>query len=110
MRGFYRMDFAGATGQGTGAIAFVDGKVAGLDVGGGVYDGRYEETGDKIAGSVNLAFPSGGVTVTGAVIAAGAPPMNIPFHVDVANAEGTVLTVMTPVGPVNIRLTKVSSL
>jgi hypothetical protein len=110
MRGFFKMDYTGATGQGTGAIAFADGKVAGLDVGGGVYVGTYQEIGDKVAGSVDLSFPAGGLMVTGAVVPPGSPPMNIPFEADAGNEAGVVLTVTTPVGPVNIRLTKISQL
>ena len=85
--------------------------MAGIDIAGGVYNGQYQITPDGVVtGHADLSFPQGGMLVTGAVMAAGGPPMRIPFSVHSDNSTGQVLKILTPTGPVNLRLTKLSSL
>lgn len=111
MQGFYKMEYTGNVGQGAGALAFVNGHLAGIDVAGGVYDGQYQTTPDGVVtGYADLSFPQGGMLVTGAVVAAGSPPMRIPFSIEGDGAVGQVIRIQTPTGPVNLRLTKLSSL
>ncbi|KEA04834.1 hypothetical protein [Rhizobium rhizogenes] len=111
MRGFYKMEYTGKQGQGAGAVAFVDNKLAGIDVGGGVYTGEFQTTPDGVVtGYADLAFPTGGVLVTGAVVAPGAPPIRIPFSVNEDQALGKVMRIETPTGPVSLRLSLISAL
>lgn len=110
MRGFFRMDYTGKVDSGAGTLAFVDGKVAGLDTGGGIYRGQYTVDGQTVSGIVELSFPNGGRLVTGAVVQAGSPPMTIPFSVSETAAEGKIFRVDTPTGPVNVRLTRLADL
>ncbi len=110
MRGFYKMEYTGHQGQGAGAITFVDGKIAGIDVGGGEYRGEYSQSSDgSTTGFADMSFPNGGVLVTGATIPRGSPPMRIPFSVN-GDASGQILRIETPAGPVSLRLTLISSL
>ncbi len=110
MRGLYRMDYVGASSTGYGAIAFVDGKVAGIDVGGVVYAGNYSEvqTG-VISGQVEASFPEGGTLVTGQIAPRGSAII-VPFRVSNSEIEGRAIQLQTPTGPVAVKLTKVSSL
>lgn len=111
MRGFYKMEYTGNQGQGAGALAFVDNKVAGLDVGGGVYKGEFHTMQDgTVSGYVDLSFPQGGSLVTGATMAPGGPPMRIPFAIQEQKAENSILRIDTPTGPINLRLTLISQL
>lgn len=110
MRGFYKMEYTGKAGQGTGALAFVEGKVAGADLGGGIYKGEFNTSpSGTVTGYADLSFPQGGVLATsGEAVAAGAS-MRVPFSID-QNQVGTVLRIDTPSGPANVRLTLVSQL
>jgi hypothetical protein len=111
MRGFYKMEFTGKQGQGAGAIAFVDGKIAGLDAGGGVYNGEFQIGPDGTAtGYVDMSLPLGGLLVTGAVFTPGSQPIRIPFEIKADKSHGEVLRIDTPTGPINLRLTRVSAL
>ncbi|WP_156668566.1 hypothetical protein [Rhizobium aegyptiacum] len=111
MRGVYQMEFTGRAGQGVGTLTFADGKLAGLDAAGGVYKGEFSTTpGGEITGYADLNFPNGGQLVTGAIVAAGSAPMRIPFAITQENAEGHILRIETPTGPVNVRLTLISAL
>lgn len=112
MRGFYKMEFTGQAGQGAGAIAFVDGKVAGADIGGGFYKGEFQVTpGGMVTGYADLSFPDGGVLATsGQTVPAGGPSMRIPFSIEEAQVGSAILRVETPSGPANLRLTLVSEL
>lgn len=107
MRGFYRMDYQGTDGSGAGALAFVDGKIAGLDTGGGIYKGTYTEAGGNLTGSVQMSFPDGGHLVTGFAVPKGTPAQTIPFTIQ---PGATQIKLQTPTGPVSLQLTKVSEL
>jgi hypothetical protein len=110
MRGFFKMDYSGANSAGSGAIAFIDGKVAGIDVGGGIYDGSYSEAQPGVlSGKVNVSFPEGGTLVTGQIAPRGSA-ISVPFRVANSEIEGHTIQLQTPTGPVAVKLTKVSSL
>ena len=110
MRGFFRMDYAGTSSSGTGAIAFIDGKVAGIDVGGGIYDGSYSETEPGvISGKIYVRFPEGGTHVTGHIAPRGSA-MAVPFRILYSEIEGHAILLQTPTGPVAVKLIEVSSL
>lgn len=111
MRGFYKMEYTGKDGQGAGAVTFVDGKLAGIDVGGGVYRGEFQTTQDGVVtGYADLTFPAGGILVTGTSVPPGSPPIRIPFSINEDQASGKVLRIETPTGPVNLRLSLISAL
>jgi hypothetical protein len=67
--GLYRIDFTGAVGWGNGVLVLKDGNIAGTDIGGVQYDGRYAF---DTANSVNVLdliidVPPNGELVTGLV-------------------------------------------
>lgn len=71
MPGFYKIEYQGASGIGAGAMALANGKVAGMDVGGGIYKGTYTDNGSTTEGTAVLYFEAGGQLVTGASVPAG---------------------------------------
>ena len=110
MNAFFRMDFAGRASSGAGGIAFANGKIAGLNVGGGVYKGTYSAspTGE-IQGNVTVSFPQGGQLVTGANAARGHS-----FQVQInakpdPNGDFSFVA-QTPTGSATVRLSKVAAL
>lgn len=107
MDGFYRFDYAGRAGGGAGAIAFVRGKVAGLDAFGGVYKGSYAEAAGGIIGKVEMSHPTGGPLVTGADLAPG-ETIIIPFRIGQDALAGHTIQLETPTGPVSVKLTLIS--
>ncbi len=104
------MDYTGLRGVGAGALALVEGKIAGLDVSGGQYVGSYREADGYIHGDNFMSLPYGGTLVTGVAVPAGLAPQRINFSVEGAKIEGEVIALNTSSGPVNVRLTKVSDL
>jgi hypothetical protein len=110
VRGFFRMDYVGHSSSGWGALAFVDGKIAGMDVAGGNYLGDYACHSDgRITGEVLLTLPTGGVLVTGAIVPLGAPPIPISFEIE-GEIEGRNVRLETPTGPVEVIFRKISPL
>jgi hypothetical protein len=73
------MRYLGQTGIGAGAMYIGKGKVAGVDVGGGRYEGKYTEQDGRLKGTATLSAPQGAVLVTGQQMPAGA---KIPLAVD----------------------------
>jgi hypothetical protein len=110
MQGFYRFDYAGHEGEGSGALAFANGKVGGIDVGGAHYAGEYTEVDGRLVGKLSMSMPNGGRLVTGAEVAPGMAPIEIPFSAETAQLDGRVIRIETPTGPVNVRLTLIASL
>lgn len=108
MSGFYRIDYQGVSGSGAGAMALANGKVAGLDTGGGIYRGTYVTEGGRIRGTAILYFDTNGHLVTGAQIPAGTE-IPIPFDLE---DKGHIHTISVSVAgrSVNVRLTKVAEL
>ncbi|MGN8097167.1 hypothetical protein ACTJK8_28370 [Methylobacterium sp. 22177] len=85
MGGFFRVEFQARTDQASGSLALANGKVAGLDVGGGIYRGSYVEEGGRARGTAILSFPDGGELVTGMRVPPGAE-ITIPFDIPVGNS------------------------
>lgn len=110
MSGFYRIDYQGQADHGAGALALANGKVAGLDVGGGIYRGTYTEEGGRLRGTAHLSFPQGGELVTGMRVPAGSE-IPIPFDITAdALTNSHSISVAVAGRNVNVRLTRVADL
>jgi hypothetical protein len=108
--GFFRIAFTGATGSGLGILVLHNGSVVGADTGGGIYDGSYIENADTHALEfvITMSMPAGVAPVqTGVPLAT---PMSVPVSASVPQNEigsGKPTLVQTPLGPVNVLLTKI---
>lgn len=110
MGGFYRIDYQGTGGTGAGAFALANNKVAGLDVGGGVYHGTYTEEGGRYKGTATLSFASGGDLVTGMKVPPGTE-IPIPFEFPAGNSsESHPISVSVAGHRVEVRLTRIADL
>lgn len=110
MGGFYRVDYQGHADRGAGALALANGKVAGLDIGGGIYRGTYVEEGDRLHGTAVLSFPEGGELVTGMRVPPGSE-LPIPFDIPaggLTNSHG--MSVDVAGRRVDVRLTRIADL
>jgi hypothetical protein len=102
--GFYRMVFAGGFGSGIGLLAIHEGKIVGVDGGGGEYNGYYSE--DAVAGTATIhlevTIPSNMPIVTGE--RARAEPWTLPIDVTLrANfANGIPINITTSYGMINV--------
>jgi hypothetical protein len=108
MRGFFRMDYAREGGAG-GTIIFTDGAVSGWDTGGSFFRGVYCDSGMGIEGQLSMAFPSGGISVTGEKMAQNCPPLDYPFRIANAASAGE-MEIETGSGRVVVKLRRVSAL
>ena len=109
MAGFYRMDFKGRASSGAGAIAIVNGKIAGIDMDGIIFNGSYKEEGDRLVGSMALKLPAALQLVTGQVASAGSA-ISVPFDVDKGQLDGHEISVTVGGRPATARLTKIADL
>lgn len=109
MGAFYRIEYAGASGTGAGAMALANGKVAGLDIGGGVYSGSYVEGTGHRRGIAILSLPNGGQLVNGLQVPAGTE-IPIEFAIPIDAPGGHTLTVSVAGRQVSVILHKVGDL
>lgn len=65
MSSLYGMQYAGQTGQGGGCVYVGNGKILGMDAGGGRYAGTYTEQNGQLSLTVTLTMIANGTLVTG---------------------------------------------
>jgi hypothetical protein len=107
--GFYRVAFTGSHGGGFGLLVLSNGKLAGADIAGAVYDGAYEFSppGDSLHLRITLRAPAGITLVqTGVPLSA---PTDMPIEAHLPNdlANGSPLLIETPLGKVNVAFLKI---
>lgn len=110
MGGFYRIKYQGTGGKGDGAIALANNKVAGLDVGDGIYRGTYAEEGGRFKGTAVLSFASGGDLVTGMRVPPGTE-IPIPFDIPAGSSSDSHTVSVNVAGhKVEVTLTRIADL
>jgi hypothetical protein len=110
MDGFFRIAFTGSAGSGFGLLVLHNGNIAGADIGGATYDGKYTvdlKTNNAVF-DVTMTAPAGVTPVqTGIPLAA---PATIPItgtlrQEDMESNKPTL--VHSALGPVNVLFTKI---
>jgi len=105
MNGFYAAYMTGKGGVSTLLFAIKDGVVVGVDMGGMKYDGRVEvaEPSKEWRFSVEYLIPPGVSLITGGSVAT---PTRVPleFSLPANFANGQVVRIDTPLGPVNAKV------
>ena len=103
--GFYKFDYLGVAGSGSGVLVLDTGMVVGADVTGGTYDGEYEwnEQKQHLDVKVSVWIPEGVLVVQGVT----APSKGLRFEVRCAfprKPDNQVIIADTEFGPVELRI------
>ena len=110
MNGFYLVYATGRAGHSTLVVVMHNGVLVGADVGGLKYNGTIKEDGAGYACSVVYVVPPGAVLITGAP--APTAPLRVPvsFNLPKSFADGRVIGIETPMGPINAKFEKIRDL
>jgi hypothetical protein len=112
MDGFFAAYLTGRTGTSVVLFALRNGHVIGVDVGGLKYEGRFETKSDGTGFSCRLTYtvPAGGTLITGFGPAPTPTPVTLPFDLPTNFAEGPIVRIETPMGPLNAKFAKLADL
>lgn len=97
MRTLFKVLYSGAGGRGTGALAFVDGKIVGFDFAGAVFRGSYVFRDRALVGHLSQAAENGSVAI------------ELPFEIDSESVDQTI-SLATPAGLLSIQMIKMDGL
>jgi hypothetical protein len=107
MDGFYVAYLTGRGGTSILLFAIKSSTLVGVDVGGMKYDGRVEPAANgTINFHVEYVVNPGTPLITGVGSVATATPVSLDFTVPANFAEGVIVSIQTPFGPLNAKLSK----
>jgi hypothetical protein len=111
MDGFFVAYLTGRGGNSVMLFAIKSGKVIGVDIGGINYDGTIEATPNGgYLFHVKYIIAPGTSLITGVGSVASPTPVSIDFNLPTNFAEGVIVSVQTPFGPVNAKISKLRDL
>jgi len=99
--GIYTAYLSGQAGQGLAMFVFVDGTIAGADLTGITFSGKYVIEGDRMKGSINYEMPAGTTSITGASFDSTSGNIAVPIDLPVNLDPNETYRIVTPIGPVN---------
>src|SRR6266550_3778567 len=106
-RALYVAYFTGVAGQSIGLFYIADGVLVGVDVATMQYDGSYTTKPDgSLDGAVEYVLPAGTSLITGAPAGVAPTRISTKLNLPAEFADGRVVTIETPLGPVNARFEK----
>lgn len=108
-QGVYLAYFSAELGNSMGIFLVQENSITGGDIGGGIYDGRFEIKGHKAAGTVLFSTKGGGKTITGAVTDLPAS-YETNFEFQLPLEDQAFHSFDTIAGPVNVRFEKIKDL
>ena len=110
-KALYVAYLTGVAGQSIGLFYIGDGVLAGIDVGTMPYDGAYTVKPDgSLEGAVEYVIPAGISLITGAPAGTAPTRVTIKLSLPARFDDGRVVTIDTPVGPVNVRFEKIKDI
>jgi hypothetical protein len=110
-KALYVAYFTGVAGQSIGLFYIGDGALVGVDVGTMQYDGSYQTTPDgSLEGIVEYILPAGVSLITGAPAGTAPTKVAVKLMLPANFADGRVIMIETPLGPVNAKFEKVKDL
>jgi hypothetical protein len=111
MDGFYAAYLTGRGGNTVVLLAIKSNSIVGVDAGGLKYDGNVEPTtGGAFKFQVKYILPPGTPLITGMGGVATPTPVSLDFTVPPDFTSGTIVTIQTPFGPVNAKMSKLRDL
>lgn len=110
-KAIYVAYFTGAAGQSIGLFYIGDGVLAGVDAATMKYDGAYTTNPDgSMEGAVEYVLPGGTPLITGAPVSLTATRMTVKLALPAGFDDGRVITIETPLGPVNAKFEKLKDI
>src|SRR5215510_3347808 len=104
MDGFYAAYLTGRGGSTVLLLAIKSGSLIGVDAGGLKYDGTVETATDGgFKFHVKYVIQPGTQLITGMGGVASPTPVSLDFTVPADFASGTIVTIQTPFGPINVK-------
>ena len=110
-KALYVAYLTGVAGQSIGLFYIGGGILAGVDVATMQYDGAYETKPDgSIEGIVEYVLPAGVSLITGAPAGVAPTRVAVKLTLPADFADGRVITIETPLGPVNAKFEKIKDI
>ncbi|TYO65763.1 hypothetical protein FXV83_15215 [Bradyrhizobium hipponense] len=110
-KALYVAYFTGVAGQSIGLFYIGDGMLVGVDVATMQYDGSYQANRDgSLEGVVEYVLPAGAPLITGAPAGVAPTRVSVELKLPADFADGRVITIETPLGPVNAKFEKVKDI
>ncbi len=110
-KALYVAYLTGVAGQSIGLFYIGDGLLVGVDVGTMQYDGSYTTRDDgSMEGAVEYVLPAGISLITGAPAVVAPTRIITKISLPANFADGRIVSIDTPLGPVNARFEKVKDL
>lgn len=110
-KALYIAYFTGIAGQSIGLFYIGDGLLVGVDVATMQYSGSYKTKRDgSLEGVVEYVLPAGASLITGAPAGVAPTRVTTKLTLPVDFADGRVVTIDTPLGPVNAKFEKVKDI
>lgn len=111
MDGIYVAYLTGRGGNSVLLFVMKSNKIVGADVGGMKYDGHIDQMPNgSISFHIEYVINPGTVLITGAGGVASPTPVALDFNMPANFAEGAIVNIQTPFGPVNAKITKLRDL
>lgn len=106
--GFYAAYFTGAFGSSIAILTFLNGRIAGADIGGGLYDGKYElaKGVNTVQCEVEFVLRAGNQSITGATSQSEPVRVKVPLELPSIIDPNGVHLIKTPIGAINARFEK----
>lgn len=101
--GIYTAYMTGKTGQGMAMFVFRDGSIAGADMAGLTFSGKYTKENDRVKGHVEYRMPANSVSITGAAFEKPSDVISVPIDLPDQIDPNEVYQINTPIGPLNAR-------
>jgi hypothetical protein len=108
--GFYAAYLTGHAGNSAVLLAISKETLIGVDMGGMKYDGHIERKEGGFSCRVSYVVPTGIALITGPGPVASPTPVTISFDLPANFAEGPIIGIQTPFGPLNAKFTKLRDL
>jgi hypothetical protein len=108
MQGFFAAYMAGRAGTTIILFAVKDGRLIGVDMGGMKYDGQIQTKADGAGFSCRISYTilPGIALITGAGPMANPTEITLTFDLPLNFADGVIVGIETPTGPLNAKFTK----
>lgn len=107
--GFYISYMTGRTGNTLALFVFSNGVIAGADMGGGIYDGKYSvDEGTSMAHlTITFVLPAGNSSITGKSADMEPIRIKVPLELPVPTPSDSIFELNTPLGPLNTRFERI---